>query len=767
MPQFSGLPGSTAPVAWVVGGASGLRTQVCELLLSLNAKVVCVDDMASPLPPLPHPSYIIYFSPTTDNLLSVLEHVGRDIRIFLNEADVANAKFLLVGRNNVATRFARRLVDASKIDKRVVIIEEVDDSRLLPEEAAKNILAALFGFGTRGRVFTQEVPPPKVPKIQAKEISRRGAWAHKKRIPAKKIKLILLSLFLAFLVAAVPFFLMLSGGILLSFGVREIKRGDFGNSQKLSSFAEPIFGISHRIFRGTASLPLAGSLFVPLAQAAYTGQLASESLIQASFIGFKGREIIVGIFGAVPDGTLPLSPGQFIEFSKQVEALAVTAGFLEAHVKENKLLGIGENYFLLPSLFRISEILKEFPDLLGFDGNKTYLVLFQNNMELRPTGGFIGSFGLFTFERGRLVDMGIHDVYEADGQLRGHVEPPEKLKEHLGEASWYLRDSNWSPDFPVSARRAEWFLNKEIGRRVDGVVAVDLEFAKRLLNVIGAVEVTDFGEKVTLQNFYEVTQRRAEVGFFPGSTQKADFITALNRALVQEISSGIANRTVPLTSAILTSLEERDMLVFLHDKEAQAAISELGWDGGVKSVSSCQFPVASCLEDYLMVVEANVGVNKANYLLSRKFVMDVKIDNLSLSHKLKVSYVNNGNERYKAYLRLYLSKGVNGVTSDLTLDALVDQGKDVFGTLVEVPPNDSLELDFSWNLPVTNKESALTFLWQKQSGTVNDPVVLRFRSEDKKLTLTPMPSLTSSKGVGYTTTLRQDLETQITWTDQN
>jgi hypothetical protein len=79
------------------------------------------------------------------------------------------------------------------------------------------------------------------------------------------------------------------------------------------------------------------------------------------------------------------------------------------------------------------------PSILGKDGIKTYLILFQNNMELRPTGGFIGSYGLATFDSGRLTDLTINDVYSADGQLNGHVEPPAPIKDYLGEANWWLQ----------------------------------------------------------------------------------------------------------------------------------------------------------------------------------------------------------------------------------------------------------------------------------------------------------------------------------------
>lgn len=99
---------------------------------------------------------------------------------------------------------------------------------------------------------------------------------------------------------------------------------------------------------------------------------------------------------------------------------------------------------------------------------QTILVLLQNNMELRPTGGFIGSYALLNFFQGKLVDFEVYDVYEADGQLRGHAEPPADLKQYLGEDGWYLRDANWSPLFPKPRFRRLGFLEKEMGKKWTG-----------------------------------------------------------------------------------------------------------------------------------------------------------------------------------------------------------------------------------------------------------------------------------------------------------
>ena len=157
-------------------------------------------------------------------------------------------------------------------------------------------------------------------------------------------------------------------------------------------------------------------------------------------------------------------------------------------------------------------------------------------MELRPTGGFIGSFGLITFDGGRLSDLTVNDVYTADGQLNGHVEPPLPIKNYLGEASWWLRDSNWDPDFPTSAKRAEWFLDKELGKKVDGVIATDLYPIKEILKVTGSVFLSDYNSTITSENLYETTQNEVQNNFFPGTHKKASFLTALSRSLLGELT---------------------------------------------------------------------------------------------------------------------------------------------------------------------------------------------------------------------------------------
>src|SRR3989344_28805 len=97
---------------------------------------------------------------------------------------------------------------------------------------------------------------------------------------------------------------------------------------------------------------------------------------------------------------------------------------------------------------------------------KKYLILFQNPSELRPTGGFPGTYGVVTFKDGKLQDLKVDDVYNLDGQLQELIVPPIQLQ-HI-TPNWGMRDANWFIDFPTSARKITAFYKKESGYEVDG-----------------------------------------------------------------------------------------------------------------------------------------------------------------------------------------------------------------------------------------------------------------------------------------------------------
>ena len=96
------------------------------------------------------------------------------------------------------------------------------------------------------------------------------------------------------------------------------------------------------------------------------------------------------------------------------------------------------------------------------------------------------------------------------------------INKYLKEANWFLRDSNWDMNFPVSAERAEWFLDKEIDVAVDGVIAIDLNVIKDVLEMVGPVYLNDYQTQVSYENFYEKSKVKLK-GTFSGINQKSRF----------------------------------------------------------------------------------------------------------------------------------------------------------------------------------------------------------------------------------------------------
>lgn len=414
------------------------------------------------------------------------------------------------------------------------------------------------------------------------------------------------------------------------------------------------------------------------------------------------------------------------------------------------------------------------PDILGKNQSKTYMVLFENNMELRPTGGFIGSYGLMTFDSGRLSDVAISDVYSADGQLNGHVEPPAPIKEYLGEANWWLRDSNWDPDFPTSAQRAEWFLGKEVGKQVDGVAAIDLAPVKEILKYTGPIFLPDYNLDITSDNLYEKTESEAQDNSFPGSRQKASFLTALSGSLLSEIGKLNSKQKLLLLKSFYSALAERHMQIYLHDDTSENALNDMGWDGSV-IMPSCS---GNCYADMAGLVEANVGVNKANYFIQRTMNLTVSLGSSEIDRTLTLNLKNNANQglgpsgEYKDYVRLLVPDDADVVNIEsiagqnqesLAPDITEEKGRKEAGVLIDVLNGQNKTVVFSWKTQINSGSpfTAYGMYLRKQAGTAADSLTVDIKPEGVVTAADPRFSLTREGDYVYNTTLAGDLFTSF------
>ncbi len=403
------------------------------------------------------------------------------------------------------------------------------------------------------------------------------------------------------------------------------------------------------------------------------------------------------------------------------------------------------------------------PTILGAEGKKTYLVLFQNNMELRPTGGFIGSFALVTFQSGKLADITVHDVYTADGQLKGHIEPPTPIRDYLGEANWWLRDSNWNPDFSISAQRAEWFLEKEMDRKVDGVIGIDLEVAKSILEQTGPVQLTDINETIDYKNMYDKIQYEVESDFFPGSQRKANILISLTKALLSKLTQIQGDNSAKLAQEVFTNLKQKHLQIYLHDGESQKGIVKAGWAGELKTTKCLQ---KNCQNLLVAVNEANVGVNKANYFIERNMQLATKVEGTTIKNSLYVNIINNAvpalglKGKYKTYVRVFSNTGSHFTSIEVketggskfpNIEVEAAANYDSAGTLVEIEPGQTQSLIFEWTTPADFdfvSPGQLNVNWKNQAGLSPSPISV---------------SLTTKAQVRYNTNLAQDATFVASW----
>lgn len=453
-------------------------------------------------------------------------------------------------------------------------------------------------------------------------------------------------------------------------------------------------------------------------------------------------------------------------------------------------------------LTRLSSLIENLPYLTGVSRQRKYLILFQNNMELRPGGGFIGSYGLLTLKDGKIASFTIHDVYDADGQLKGHIEPPFALRRYLGVSHLFLRDSNFSIEFEQNAGLAASLLNLSTGEQVDGVITMDVSFLRMLLQKLGPVYVPAIDITVTADNFYLLTQAAAEKDFFPGSTQKKDFLQHVARALVLSLEEREQKPYVILFQALYEGMLQKHVMFASGDSGLMTLLIKNGF---APTVTKLPVEYDAAAADFLGVFDANLGVNKSNYYLKRSIAQEVMLHETGeRTGAVLLTYKNTSTAKsayggeYKNYVQVVLPEGtkVTGVSIDgeeqgiiapvtssrvyasdrfvppvgLELDEQTLYGRSVFGFLTTIPPEATKQITLRYVTPssgVISNDFSYVLRVFKQPGTDYDPysLVLQY---DPALRLLKAPDFASrgKNAIQVTRVLSEDILLPVTFMKQ-
>jgi hypothetical protein len=394
------------------------------------------------------------------------------------------------------------------------------------------------------------------------------------------------------------------------------------------------------------------------------------------------------------------------------------------------------------------------PWLLGLDGPRTYLVLVQNNHELRATGGFIAAVGRVSVDNGELKGFEFDDSYALYSDTSTYPPAPRPMQQYMNIPLLVMRDANWSPDFPTTAQVARAFYAQETGLEVDGVFTIDLNAVKHLIGALGALEVPGAGEPITGDNIEAQVIRFWETPVGAATTiaggltdewfaQRKDFIPAIARAALDRIQGGDVNYA-QLLAAAQAAMDERSIQIWVNNPEVQSVMAEARWDGGLHPQPGA---------DYLAIVDTNMGYNKVNAAIQRSLAYSVTWPEgpnaaalatvtISYTHPITTpdpgcdpsprygkTYADMVARCYFNYVRVFVPADselvtARGIDGESIISRRGERSTHEFAGFFTLPPGEQQVATFTYRLPLGITPGSYRLLLQRQSGTQPLPLTL-------------------------------------------
>jgi len=505
----------------------------------------------------------------------------------------------------------------------------------------------------------------------------------------------------------------LPGGSLVESGVRLVKVGE-NLALAGENLSAAINSFSYFDFNGfNSGAPLTDSIALSLEKSGQALEAVSSALEELNQVEIRG----------LPE-----------ELQEKTLALKEKLPSLE------KILGQSLDYFIA------------LLEILGQDNQRQYLLLFQNNGEMRATGGFIGTYGLLTLDQGQIKKLFIDGIFNPDGQLQEKIIPPRPIQKI--STGWSMHDANWFIDFPTSAKKVAWFYEKSGGPTVDGGIAITPTVIERLLELTGPIEMPEYGLALTAENFVELVQNEVESDYDKKLNQPkkilADFAPKFIEKLTQSVLQG------EILKAVLAGFKEKHILLYFIDEELEKFAQAQGWAGQILETD----------KDYLSVVSSNINGYKTDRVVEEDIEHETNIqadgsiiDTVAITREhqggnLEYDWWNRVNSNY---LRVYLPRGselldasgqtletyippldyekhgfkpdplVKSIEESMIIDSKTgtqifeENNRTVFGNWVYVSPGETVKITYQYKLPfkidLIKSSDSYSLLVQKQAGS--------------------------------------------------
>ena len=383
-------------------------------------------------------------------------------------------------------------------------------------------------------------------------------------------------------------------------------------------------------------------------------------------------------------------------------------------------------------------LIKILPQIVGEPDEKKYLIIFQNDKELRPTGGFMTAYSIFRLDSGIIHVDSSSDIYSLDATVPNKPQAPKPILSYLPKVPLLnLRDTNLSPDFKVSMDDFTKMYKTAGGyKKVDGIIAVDTNALVAAMEILGNINVN--GTTFTTKNDPRCNCPQVIYQLEVIADQPAQIVKENRKGIIGDLMYAIMNKAFssspklywgPLFQTMLSQLSEKHVLFYMYDKNAQDGFETLNAAGRILPFEG----------DYFHLNEANFGGAKSNMFVSQSVTQDYSIQSDGTILKtVTVDYKNpyppsdcnleRGNLCLNAVLRnwfrIYVPKGsqlVSSKGSEVKMTSYEELGKTVFEGFLTVRPQGAAKLTVSYKLPFKlSDNSLLPLLIQKQAGTNDD-----------------------------------------------
>lgn len=362
-------------------------------------------------------------------------------------------------------------------------------------------------------------------------------------------------------------------------------------------------------------------------------------------------------------------------------------------------------------------------ELGGFNGEKNYLILFQNNNELRPGGGFISAYGVLAAKNG-MVKLDFFDSYKLQND-ESFLPAPEPMKVLFKDDSkeaeaerWYFRDGNFSVSFPQSAKDLEMLYWDQAGLKkgsFDGIIAVNFEFLEDLVKIynLNLDGVVLNNENLFAQLEYET--KNIDTHNIESLENRKNVLGSLSQQLIKEARNSFW-KYGEFFEAVSSGLKQKKIMVFFKDEDLQSVVENENWAGSFDSKN---------YKNFIYTSFANLGGHKSDRYLRRTHEYFVSFDE---NNRGKVRYTvslehlgayNLNSDVYRAYLRIFLPENSKFLSADGDFyedrKGFVDD--EYFEAYIKMKPGERRDVSIEYLLPPMISMENFVLDIVKQSGT--------------------------------------------------